>query len=130
MNFKSNAEEIRYYMKQLLDKGGEHTVDEIKQYVHDKTEKDFTNGTYAGAMRDLIDRDPNYHIPRRGIYASKTLNTSSYNFDIFDDIINQALSSIDEACKIDITKLTVSQIEEIQKRSIQIKDTLKSLLTI
>jgi len=127
MTFKSNAEEIRYYMKQLLSSGNEYTVDQIKAYVKEKSGKNFTNGTYAGAMRDLIDRDPNYYIPRRGIYAAKNPRTSSTN-DVFTGILQQALHAVEEACKVDISQLTVQEIQALQTRSAKIKDTLKALL--
>ncbi len=127
MTFNSNAEEIRYYMKQLLNSGGEHTVDQIKTYVREKSGKDFSNGTYAGAMRDLIDRDPNYHIPRRGIYAAKNQHPASNN-DVFTEIIQQALHAVEEACKVDISQYTVSELQALQVRSSKIKEALNHLL--
>lgn len=129
MRFNSNAEEIRYHMKQLLNQGGEYTVAQIKEYVHAQTGKDFTTGTYAGAMRDLVDRDPNYYIPSRGIYAAVTHNVATRSDDVFDTIIRQALSAVEEACKMDITTLTVSEIQQLQSRSSRIKSGLKELLS-
>lgn len=127
MTFNSNAEEIRHYMRELLNQGGEYTVEQIKTYVHEKSGKDFSNGTYAGAMRDLIDRDPNYHIPRRGIYAAKNQHPSS-DGDIFTEIIRQTLREVDEACKVDISKYTVSELQTLQVRSAKIKEALNALL--
>lgn len=130
MTFKSNAEEIRYYMKELLNTGKEYTVDEIKEYVSSKSGKSFSSGTYAGAMRDLIERDPNYFVPRRGIYAAKqSSNSADSKTDIFTAIIQQALKAVDEACKVDVTQLSLEEIEKIKTRSVEIKNTLNSLLS-
>ena len=57
MKFASNAEEIRYYTKKLLEDNKEHTVQEIKDYILLNTGKKFSDGTYSGAFRDLIAKE-------------------------------------------------------------------------
>ncbi|MFD1736939.1 hypothetical protein ACFSCX_10230 [Bacillus salitolerans] len=66
--FRSNAEEIRYYTKKLLSDYQEHSIQEIKKYVQEQTGKEFTDGTYSGALRDLLAKETGYSNISRGIY--------------------------------------------------------------
>lgn len=54
--FSSNAEEIRYYIKQLLQDGAIHGIEEMRSYVerHSSNSANFTTGMYTGAIRDLV----------------------------------------------------------------------------
>lgn len=44
MRFQSNAEEIKYYMKELLNDGQEKTTQDIINYVQKMSNKKFTGG--------------------------------------------------------------------------------------
>ena len=65
--FSSNAEEIRFYVKELLKDGKMYSREEIMNYVKTQSPKggSFTEGMYTGAIRDLV-RNSN------GLYKSYT----------------------------------------------------------
>lgn len=48
--FSSNAEEIRYYIKQLLQDGAIHGIEGMRSYVerHSSNSAKFTTGMYTG----------------------------------------------------------------------------------
>jgi hypothetical protein len=75
--FKSQAEEIRHYAKELLNKGGMYSVKEIKAHVSEKSNKHFSDGAYAGSLRDLIANSADYYSPSRGMYAQVNKNSNS-----------------------------------------------------
>ena len=53
--FTSNAEEIRFYTKELLADGNAHTKHEIRSYVNNHaTDGAFTEGMISGAIDALV----------------------------------------------------------------------------
>lgn len=69
--YRSNAEEIRFYAKQLLQDGLTHRRSEIFQYVkaHAPHAHMFTNGMLTGAIYDLVHNSNGVYInPVRGYY--------------------------------------------------------------
>ena len=71
MDFKSNAECIRYFSRKLLDDGNEHTVVEIKDYVKNHSNKgdEFTEAMFSGAIRAMVNASGGqYVIVKRGVY--------------------------------------------------------------
>lgn len=130
MDFNSNADEIKYYIKELLNKGEEQTTQEIICYVKNKSKKEFTNGMLSGAINDLIDRErTQYRRVRRGIYAKVPSGESELNSDDeFDLIIKNAILDIEKAKKMDIELLTPGSLEKMKTKSNRIIQTLYSLL--
>lgn len=77
MGFRSNAEEIRHYCKELLEDGQEHTLSEMKEYTKKHSERgyEFTEAMYAGSIKTMIDSgNGQYIIMRRGVYKKSDSN--------------------------------------------------------
>lgn len=91
-NFKSQAKEIRHYAKDLLNEGGIYSVKEIKAHVLKQSNKHFSDGAYAGSLRDLIGNSDDYYSPSRGKYA-KVNNKKSFGKSSFEQ---QLLFALDE----------------------------------
>lgn len=126
MEFGSNSQEIRYWAKQLLADGTEHSVSEIKEYVKNKSGKDFTVGTYAGALRDLASNEPGYEIISRGMYKNVSINAGepSTNLSrrilksIKETILQQTITDIRSLCGVnplDMTEQDFTDLRNIQK---------------
>lgn len=128
MNFKSNAEEIKYYLKECLDSGEEKTTQQLIQYVEKQAKKKFTNGSYSGAINDFMNREAeNYGRIRYGVYR-KLEKKQLDDLCAFDDILKDAIAKIEKAKRMDIDKLTPEKLLKIQERSRYILDTLYQLL--
>lgn len=128
MTFRSNSEEIRYYIKELLDQGEEQTTQEIIQYVKQASEKEFTSGMLSGAINDFIDRDKSYQRIRRGVYAKKPAAGPENDGDEFDAIIKKTIEEVERARIIDIENLDIHRLEKMQEKSRKILAALHSLL--
>lgn len=129
MTFSSNAEEIRYYVKQLLDQGEEKTTQEIIQYVKEASGKEFTGGMLAGAINDFIDKEKkNYRRVRRGVYAKISASDDEHIDDEFDAILKNAIEEMEQARKIDIESLDPEKLREMQEKSRRILAALRGLL--
>ncbi|MDR0838576.1 MAG: hypothetical protein LBN99_02920 [Oscillospiraceae bacterium] len=127
--FNSNAEEIRYYLKKLMDEGGERSTKEIISYVKSKSGKDFTNGMYSGAIKDFFDTEAGYKRVRRGIYAKVEISDAEKDgADEFDLIIMRAIGETERARRMDIATLTTEEFQKMQDKSSKIVATLRSLL--
>jgi hypothetical protein len=127
--FNSNADEVRYFTKQLLSDFKEHSIQEIKGYVHQKSGKQFSHGTMVGAIRDLLEKNPNFENIRRGIYIQRE-SVSSHD-EIVDgpsrtevkslkdssiSILNETIQALYEAAgKINILNLQQADLETTAK---------------
>ena len=124
--FSSNAQEIRYWTKQLLADGNEYGVGEIKEYVKNKSEKDFTVGTYAGALRDLVANEKDYETVARGIYKNVSFNVGTTGTSLstkilisIKKILKQTISDIRSQCgeinPLDMTEQEFAELSKIQQ---------------
>lgn len=68
MNFTSVSEEIRYHAKDFMSDGAQYPLKVIKEYVKSKMSSGFSEGAFAGAMRDLVAKEAEYEVIRRGVY--------------------------------------------------------------
>ena len=130
MKFASNAEEIRYYTRELLADNKEHTVKEIKNYIESKTNKIYTDGTYSGALRDLVARETEYKNIRRGIYIyeKKDLGLKKSSFRIIQESIDKLYLEISKLNVLDITTEDLEIVDQIKsniKLLIEIRDKFK-----
>lgn len=128
MTFSSNSEEIRYYIKQLLDQGEEKTTQEIIQYVKEASGKEFTGGMLAGALNEFIDRERAYRRVRRGVYAKGSPDDLEPDGDAFDAIIRNAIEAVEQARRIDIESLNAQRLQKMQEKSRRILAALQGLL--
>lgn len=70
MTFHSNAEEIRHYLKQLLEDGQPHSRTELFNYVNSNSSNgcSFTVGMLSSALKTLTDNSDIYTCIQRGVY--------------------------------------------------------------
>lgn len=130
MTYRSNAEEIKFYIRKLLDQGGEKTTQEIIDYVKAASGKEFTGGMLSGALKDFIDKEKDYRRVRRGVYekAEDTGSDRDCGDDEFDAILRNAIERIENAKRIDIEELDPARLARMQEKSRRILAALHSLL--
>lgn len=128
--FDSQAEEIRFYTRQLLEDGKARKLKEIKEYIKDLTGKEFSPGAYAGALRDLIAKEKEYINPNHGEYQ-KT-NRNSDLLEVISGILVEAhekvISEVGKLNPIDLTEeeyKAVLKVQEVKKELIQLGEILK-----
>lgn len=128
-NFRSNAEEIRFYAKELLQDGAMHTREEIMQYVkdHSSNARNFTEGMYTGAIRDLIvNSNGDYINPIRGRYQRAPQSSrESAGQKMKNDLINvltEACEGMKRACTINIIGVSQEELSIAEKADEIIKN--------
>ncbi len=129
--FSSNAEEIRFYVKELLKDGKMYSREEIMNYVKTQSPKggSFTEGMYTGAIRDLVRNSNGLYInPIRGHYQQAPQSPGQLagielRFKIID-VLNEACDNLSKACTINIIGLPVEDLAVANKVA-QIIDRLK-----
>ncbi len=126
MEFRSNAEEIKFYIRELLDEGGEETIQEIIAYVKERSGKEFTGGMFSGAMNDLLDREKEYRRIGRGRYAKRSLAEDTD--DVFDRILKNAIQEVEQARHVDIQGLTPGRLSMLQRKYRRVLSGLQALL--
>src|SRR5699024_2330943 len=67
-NFVLKREEIQYYTLELLSDGREYSRSDIKKHVAEKSGKDFPEGTFSGALRNVALNNANVISPKTGYY--------------------------------------------------------------
>lgn len=128
MKFKSQADEIRYYTKKLLDEGEMKSVKEIKSYVFEKSQKKFSDGAFAGALRDLIMNSDEYTSPSRGIYCRSNSDEIAEVNESFEEEYKKILKDTSNrliAAAQKLNPLTISM--EQQKQLSNIKEILDKI---
>ena len=124
--FRSNAEEIKFYTRELLDEGEEKTIQEIIAYVKKRSGKEFSSGMFSGAVNDLIDREKEYCRVGRGMYAKRSVAEETE--DVFDSILKNAIQEVEQARHVDIQGLTPGRLNRLQRKSQKILSGLQALL--
>lgn len=149
MRFTSASEEIRYYAKQIMADGQQYPLKVIKTYVKSKMVSGFSEGAFAGAMRDLILKEDDYVVVRRGVYQYKGSNTylkerddidnSQVSNDVkvslisipirnFKQAIEKTKEEINENCNIlDISDQELAQINIIRSVIEQVEGVIEEL---
>ena len=130
--FPSNAEEIRYYVKELLQDGKMYPREEIMEYVktHSPNGTSFTEGMFTGAIRDLVRNSNGLYInPIRGHYqlapqSPGQLAGMELRYKIID-VLNVACDSLSTACTINIIGLPIEDLAVANKVA-QIIERLRS----
>lgn len=141
-NFSSNADEIRFYVKQLLNDYKDHNCKEINDFIR-KTPNGykFTGGMITGAIKTLVDTErDNYKNVRRGWYRAirpvaitgthnickgeiKAESVESLFTKRINGILEETKSKLNDACTINLLNLTDtdSKLTQIKKVSAIIK---------
>lgn len=115
--FSSNAEEIRHYIKEFLQDGEMHTIEEMRGYVeqHSANSANFTTGMYTGALRDLVRNSRGRYInPVRGKYqmaqAAAAPSPAAGLRQRVLAVIDNACTSLSEACTVNIIGLPQEEL--------------------
>lgn len=116
-HYRSNAEEIRFYAKELLQDGQMHTRDEITQYVkaHSPNADNFTEGMFTGAIRDLVRNSNGAYInPVRGHYQRAPQSPGELAGQELRNkitgVLNDACEGLERACTINIIGLPAEEL--------------------
>lgn len=132
--FKSNAEEIRFYAKALLQDGLMHTRDEIFQYVKENSPNGdtFSPGMFNGALRDLVQKSNQaYIIPVRGHYQRAPQSPGELaGLELRNNIVNvlkNACEELKQACTVNIIGLSAGDLP-VAAKAAQIIDKLKDAI--
>lgn len=119
--FSSNAEEVRYFAKKLLEDGQEHSVQEIKDFVtsHSEHSQDFTIGMYAGALRSLVQNSNGRYITvKRGKYQRAKTETTKTDSCLKQNVVNileDFCKQLEDACTINILNIDKKDLKIAQK---------------
>lgn len=115
--YRSNAEEIRFYAKELLQDGQMHTRDEIAQYVkvHSPNADNFTEGMFTGAIRDLVRNSNGTYInPVRGHYQRALQSPGELAGQELRNkiigVLSDACEGLERACTINIIGLSAEEL--------------------
>jgi len=129
-NFSSNADEIRFYIKQFLDDGTEKSTNEIHEHVRNAAAgKDFTQAMIAGALNDLLVREDVYQRVRRGMYQkTQQVETQEDPLDKYDLVLKDTITRLVNASMTDIRTLTPDTFLQEQTKAKKYIDTLQQLL--
>lgn len=142
MNFKSNADEIRFYIKELLEDEREHTISDINKYISKHSSRDFSSGMLSGALKTLLD-DKNYENIKRGVYQKvsklqnddiETKNIELGNNDIkttyltnINKILEEAIIKTNNVSSGDMLKFTDDELNFIRKIGKQVIDSITAI---
>ena len=149
MAFRSNADEIKYYLRGALADCREHHVSELFDVVMaSENSSRFSKSMFAGALKTLVDNsNGEYSVVRRGIYKKNpdgvpAEDTSQVEYPSMTNpnvtvpeayraeitrIINEAISKVKTAFKGDLFDLEDDDLAEV--RALR-KKTLDSLTEI
>ncbi|MFT3951191.1 MAG: hypothetical protein QM689_04455 [Oscillospiraceae bacterium] len=127
MGFRSNAEEIRFFTKKLLEDGNAYSASEITRHVKSKSTHggDFTVGMFAGALYDLVKNGSDYYQPGRGLYqlheSSRRTNSTDLSSSVKQALKN-AKDAIYASCQINAINISSSDagVVEIVKETLNV----------
>lgn len=134
MEFRSNSELLKYYIRKILSDGQPHLRKDIIARIEKELErKDFTPGQWAGSFQ-VIAKEPGYIIPKTGTYqyVGKSLLNEDTRFFMYkkcQTILEEAIDKIqNEINASDIAnknplQLTQEEFNEVQ----QIRNLMTSL---
>ncbi|QUP87728.1 hypothetical protein KD909_03055 [Exiguobacterium sp. PFWT01] len=123
--FNSIAEEIRYHAREFMKDGAEYAAKDVKAYVKANMKDQVSDGAFAGAIRDLMQKEDQYVVVRRGFYKftgdSERQNRMVYSkdnpfLDLSISMLNQTLRDIGDKLKeeVNILELGNDEIRQIQ----------------
>nr|WP_294678467.1 hypothetical protein [uncultured Blautia sp.] len=132
----SNAQRIKEYYKALLKDGRVHTRQELFEYVKTQDDSAYTNGMLSGALRSLVDVEPEYKWMGRGMYQM----TAHSNGDCYADrlisnyvrILKNAVAQInkEEVDAFEILEFTEEdreKMKEVKNCIRRMENTIKKL---
>ncbi|MBO5523886.1 MAG: hypothetical protein J5986_09475 [Roseburia sp.] len=129
IKFSSNAEELRYFMEQLLEDGKVHSIQEIKEYVegHSSHYEDFTEGMYSGAIRSLVQNSKGkYAGVARGKYQ---LVNSAEDSDTEIRLQENVLQMLDDFCEKLESACTIN-LMNVDERDLKVAQKTAEIISI
>jgi|SRR5699024_4651225 len=113
MKFNSTSEAVRHYVKELLSDGEVHTTEEIRSFVTSKLYDNVTSGIFSGAIRDLINKEPQYVNVGRGQY--RLIEDQSILVLSVQKSLENAISEIkQELDNISVSTLTEEEFDDVR----------------
>ena len=136
--FLSNADEIRYYIRDLLKDGEEHNRQEITDYIRERGQGRFTSGMVTGALKSLVDNDKRYEHPGRGLYRAAPAAGSSAPDNAgsekggslparVHDILETTKNRLNGACVFNPIGLTAEETKQNLERAKKVADLIQKL---
>lgn len=117
--FKNGSEEVKYFVKELLEDKKPHDVLEIKSYVERESRKSFTAGQYAGILHRLI-KDYEYMMINHGCYIKSNISIDVEQ--VCNKILSDALKKVvNELKAVNIIDISIEDFNKIQN----IKETIE-----
>ncbi|MDE6953546.1 MAG: hypothetical protein K2P09_07005 [Erysipelotrichales bacterium] len=113
--FSSNAEEIKFYIAEMLSDGEIHNRDKIREYVieHFHDRNILTEGMFTGALRSLVESSQGaYIIPQRGKYQKKIHNNIESQTK---QLIDETIAKLNIICTQNVLELNENDIQSIHK---------------
>ncbi len=117
----SNAEEIRFYVKQLLEDGQPHDKDEMRAYLAANAPRaaSYTSGMLAGALYSLVQNSGGrYKSLGGGVYQKMSGVSRSYRPGLEEEVLEvlqNTCTSLENACTINILNLSQQEMAVADK---------------
>jgi len=115
--FRSNAEEIRFYMEELLSDGNVHDMEDFKNYIklNSARSQEFSTGMYAGSLRTLVENsNGKYEVVARGKYRLVG-NIDTEVQSVLKEKVLRTLSdcciALENSCTINILNLSEADLK-------------------
>jgi len=113
------APTIKKYAKEFLCSNPTMTTSQLQDYIYKQTGETFTSGSYAGALRSLLD-SPDYSTTSRGVYTYNPVQalpklTISHT-DSLTELVNRVLeNTIENLRQVASVNLLEKDEQEIKK---------------
>ena len=131
-NYKSAAQIILKHAKEFLNTNQTMTIPQLKEYVHEQTGENFSNGCYTAITR-LVE-SPEYSTIERGVYAynpDKVIKLQlviNKNYSINEGIVQVLANTIEKLMRLAKVNI-VDKSEEEFKRDIAEVAGLREVIT-
>lgn len=122
---KSNVEEARLYIMEILDDGERHRRKEIKEKITEMAGKDFTEGVFSGALRKIMRENDSIQIVERGVYkllvqpTKEGISEEETSFD-FEELIISTYDKMKKDINESANKINPLTVTAEQERIISI----------
>ena len=135
MNFKSDAEMIRYYFKELLSDGEEHSRLDIISYVKQRygetgiSGASLTNSMFDSAIKTLLSSNADYYYVRRGVFKWHGETRLESSLTNVCDNIKRVLKTAEASIRGNITTCLLSKNISNDK-AFALRDTVMDVIAI
>lgn len=130
--YKSNSEEICFYIKELLKDGKEHSRKEIEKYIleHSPNANNFTVGMFTAALKNLVNNTECYVKVAHGYYQKLSRSEMlKNNQKQMIDILNKTCDDLKMASVFNIIGMTSEELRDAQEFSDKLKELIEFVET-